>query len=150
MDRWKLYGPYLPQMMMMLVLMMVTAADGCGDADVSLPRVSFGLPGQERVGWLLIGGCTPANDIRSENIRVYSSPQVHFLQPLTPPLLSALCCFHCTFFTRSAVWLFIQYITGNALLNHTWSIQLCCKTDQWCLYCNACNEFLCYCRLSAP
>lgn len=107
-------------MMMMLVLMMVTAADGCGGADVSLPRVSFGLPGQERVGWLFTGGCTPANDIRSENISVYSSPQVHFLQPLTPPLLSALCCFHCTFSTRSTVRSVIQYITeaDNALLNH--------------------------------
>lgn len=44
-----MYGFYLPHMMVMLVLMMVVAADGCGDGDVLLPWVSFRC--QDRKRW---------------------------------------------------------------------------------------------------
>lgn len=82
--------------MTMLVPMVVTAADGCGDADVLLPRASFRCQDRKRWADFFAGRRTPAYDIRSENIR----HQVHFLRP--PTLLSALCCCRCTFSTRFA------------------------------------------------
>lgn len=60
--------------MLMLVLMVAAAAaaDSCGDADVSLPRVSFRFQDRKKVGWLFAGGYSPANDIRRENTLVFT------------------------------------------------------------------------------
>lgn len=118
MDGWKIYGLYLPQMMMMLALMMVAAADSCGgDADVSLPRVSFRC--QDRKRWADFSA--PAYDIRSENISFFTHRlrcmfSDHWLPLRWPHIVAAIVRFPLSLLCGQLC----NRAVDNALLNLTW------------------------------